>query len=75
MAVRFDWGSAMIRQTAHQESFIVRIWQEEGQDGWRAWVQHPRSGESTVVRTVAELTAFFAQWTGKLDDTPQQWLK
>ena len=64
----------MRKPAAQQESFIVRIRQEEHGPGWRAWVQHPRSGESTVACTVAELVAFFARWTGSLDEAPPQWL-
>jgi hypothetical protein len=62
-------------QPTQHESFIVRIWHEEDQPGWRAWIQHTRSGESTVVRSVQELVAFFELRTGRLDDTQRQGLK
>ncbi len=59
---------AMAGNTARQESFIFRIWREEGQPDWRGWVQHARSGESIVIRSVAELVAFLESRCGKLDN-------
>lgn len=65
----------MDRRAAQQESFIIRIWREEHQPGWRAWIQHTRSGETTVVSTVPELLAFLELRVGDLDATPHQGLK
>lgn len=71
----FHGANTMHSPAAKQESFIVRIWQDQRQAGWRGWVQHTRTGESKVVGTVQELLAFIEQRTGKLDDTPHQGLK
>jgi hypothetical protein len=32
-----------------RDSFVIRIWQEEGKPGWKGWVQHARSGESSLI--------------------------
>jgi hypothetical protein len=68
-------ANTMRRQATQQESFIVRIWREEHTPGWCAWVQHTRSGKTTVAHTVQELLAFLELRTGKLDDTSPQGLK
>lgn len=60
---------------ARKDSFLVRIWRERGQKDWLGWVQHTRSGESTPIRNLDELQAFFERWTGKLTDTKRQGLK
>ena len=65
----------MSRQSTKHESFVVRIWREKDRPGWRAWIQHTRTGESTLVCSVPELLAFFELRTGKLDDTENQGLK
>lgn len=53
------------RETArNNHSFVVRIWREGS--GWRAWVQHARSGETNCVQDIASLLAFIERWLGKL---------
>ena len=58
-----------------RHSFILRIWREEGSDGWRGWVQHTRSGESTVAQDLNELLTFVESRTGRLNGRVQQRLK
>ena len=65
----------MDRQPTQQESFIVRIWREQDPPGWRGWVQHTRSGESAVVRSLDDLVAFFESRTGKLNERERQGLR
>ncbi len=60
---------------AHTDSFLIRIWREEGQAGWKGWIQHTRSGESALVRELEELWAFIERRTGKLDTTARKGLK
>jgi hypothetical protein len=47
-------------------SYLLRLWRvrEEGQDAWRASLQHPGSGERVSFRTLEELFAFLRQETG-----------
>lgn len=49
------------KPAAFRESFILRIWREEGQPGWRGWVQHVHSGESALFQNLADLLAFVEQ--------------
>jgi hypothetical protein len=58
-----------------RHSFVVRIYREEGSAAWRGWVQHTRSGESTVAQDLPELLAFVERRTGKLSGTMQKGLK
>jgi hypothetical protein len=58
-----------------RHSFVVRIWREEGSAGWRGWVQHTRSGESTTSQDLDELLAFVERRTGKLGGTMEKGLK
>ena len=58
-----------------RHSFVVRIWREEGSAGWQGWVQHTRSGESTVSRDLNELLTFVERCTGKLNGTMEKGLK
>jgi len=60
---------------ARRNSFVVRIWREEGSAGWRGWVQHTRSGESTVSQNLDELLAFVERRTGKLSGTVEKRLR
>jgi len=65
----------MARNPTPQESFVLRIWKEPGRSDWRGWVQHTRSGESAVVRSVKELVAFLEERTGRLSESGQRGLK
>jgi hypothetical protein len=81
MAVSCGKDYAVKRRTiqgnssAARHSFIVRIWREEGSVGWRGWVQHTRSGESTVVQDLDELLAFVEHRTGELGSNVRNRLK
>jgi hypothetical protein len=67
--------------TDHQEShvtrhsFVLRIWREKGGAGWRGWVQHSRSGESTASQDLNELLAFVECRAGRLNGTRDKRLK
>jgi len=56
-------------------SYILRIWREDGQPGWKGWVQHARTGESAFVQHVEELLAFVERHAGKLAEPPHKGLK
>jgi hypothetical protein len=53
----------MADRQAQRESFLVRIWQEQGQPAWKGWVQHVGSGESALLDNVEELSTFVKRWT------------
>jgi len=62
----------MVRSRELRESFIVRIWQEQGQAGWKGWVQHVRSGDSAFFEDLDDLPTFVKRWTvGLIDEKPQ----
>jgi hypothetical protein len=52
--------------SADRHSFVIRIWREEGNAGWRGWVEHTRTGETSFVQELDELLAFIECRTGKL---------
>lgn len=55
----------MREEAARRDSFVVRIWREKGQQGWKCWVQHTRSGKSAYVRSFGEMQDFMesqASW-------------
>ncbi|HNS50800.1 MAG TPA: hypothetical protein PKO09_06410 [Anaerolineae bacterium] len=51
-------------EAAQRDSFVVRIWREEGQPAWLGWVRHTRSGEEVCVRSLDELAAFIGRRAG-----------
>jgi hypothetical protein len=65
----------MEKEAKQWDSFVVRIWRQEGSPGWRGWVQHVRSGESVLVQNGEELLAFVEQRTGILTGTGRKGLK
>lgn len=65
----------MTEPTVCQHSFVVRFWRQDGSGGWRGWVQHTRSGESTVAQDLDELLAFVERRTGRLDGTTRKGLR
>lgn len=58
-----------------RHSFVVRIWRETGNVGWRGWVQQVRTGESVPFEDLDKLLAFFEGRTGNLADRARQGLK
>lgn len=48
----------MREASTQTDSFVLRIWRQRGQQGWRGWVQHTRTGESDVVQDMDQLAAF-----------------
>ncbi len=58
-----------------RHSFVAHVWREEGQTEWRYRVQHVRSGESVLLRSLDELGAFIERWTGKLSGPGRKGLK
>jgi len=65
----------MKQQITHRDSFVVRIWREEGRPGWRGWVQHVRSGETALVQSPDELLSFIERRTGKPNGPARRGLK
>ena len=55
----------MINGQTHRESFIVRIWWEQGQAEWKGWVQHIYSGDSVPLQDLQDLTSYLERWTAK----------
>jgi hypothetical protein len=55
----------MIDNPAQRESFIVRIWWEQGQAEWKGWVQHVRSGDSALLQDLQDLISYLERWTAK----------
>ncbi|MBN1138452.1 MAG: hypothetical protein JXM73_17820 [Anaerolineae bacterium] len=62
-------------KVTRRDSFVVRIWQEEGDSDWAGWVQHVNTGESARVRRLDDLLLFIEHCTGKLETTAQKGLK
>ena len=65
----------MGKQQARRESFVVRIWQEQGQSAWKGWVQHVRSGESALLDDVDDVSRFVKRWINRPADERQRGLK
>jgi hypothetical protein len=65
----------MEQKTTHRDTFIVRIWREEGSPGWRGRVQHVHTGDSAPVQSLDELVAFIECRTGKLTRQDRKGLK
>ena len=51
-------------KATHRDSFVVRIWRQEGQSGWQGWVQHARTGEEACVHSLDELLSFIQRRAG-----------
>jgi hypothetical protein len=45
-------------ESTQTDTFVLRIWRQRGQQGWRGWVQHTRTGESVAVQDMDQLVAF-----------------
>jgi hypothetical protein len=71
-AVFLSGDGFMVNSREHRESFIVRIWQEQGQPEWKGWVQHVRSGESAFLENLDDLSTLVKRWTlGLAGQKPQ----
>lgn len=55
----------MIHGQTQRESFIVRIWWEQGQAEWKGWVQHIYSGDSASLQDLQDLVSYLERWTAK----------
>jgi hypothetical protein len=55
----------MINRQAQRESFIVRIWREEGQPEWKGRVQHVCSGDSAPLQDLQDLVSYLERWTAQ----------
>jgi hypothetical protein len=53
----------MINGQAQRESFVVRIWRENGQSEWKGWVQHVCSGDAIPLRNLQDLVSYLERWT------------
>ncbi|MBU1748898.1 MAG: hypothetical protein KKA73_14510 [Chloroflexi bacterium] len=60
---------------SHSNSYIIRIWREEGKPGWQGWVQHARTRESAFFQRLDELLAFIERQAGKLVEPSDKGLK
>ena len=65
----------MVNGQAQRESFIVRIWWEQGQPEWRGWVQHICSGDSASLHNLQDLIAYLERWTSKATQDEKRGLK
>jgi hypothetical protein len=65
----------MDETATRSDSFILRIWREEGSPQWKGWVQHARSGEVGFVQSLADLLAFIERRTGELAGSPREGLR
>lgn len=59
-------GDSQVDPTGTRHSFVVRIWREESNPGWRGWVQHTQTQESATISDLEALLAFMEQRAGKL---------
>jgi hypothetical protein len=55
--------------SVERQSFVVRIWREEGDAGWRGWVQHTRTQKSATVESLKALLDFVERQAGNLTGT------
>jgi hypothetical protein len=65
----------MEKRPTRRDTFIVRIWREEGQPGWTGRVQHIGTGEVVLVRSLDKLLTFVERQTGKLTGPVRKGLK
>lgn len=65
----------MKKHRMHRDTFIIRIWREEGQPGWTGRVQHVGTGESILVQSLDKLLAVIESRTGKLTGSDRKGLK
>lgn len=65
----------MEKGTTHRDTFIIRIWRDEGKPGWTGRVQHVGTGQTALVQSLDKLLAFIEHQTGKLTDTSHKGLK
>lgn len=49
-----------------RHSFVVRIWRDEGEAGWRGWIEDTRTGKASFFQELHELLAFIERRTGTL---------
>ena len=62
-------------EAARRNSFVIRIWREPGRSGWKGWVQHTGSGQSTFFQHFCELQEFVERWVGAADEPVQSGLR
>lgn len=48
----------MREEPTQTDSFVLRIWRQRGQQGWRGWVQHARTGQSALIQGMGQLEVF-----------------
>jgi hypothetical protein len=60
---------------SRSNSYIIRIWREDGKPGWQGWIQHARTGESAFFQRLDDLLAFIERSAGKLTEPKQKGLK
>jgi len=63
------------REPAQRESFVVRVWWKPGQAAHEVWIQHVRSGETTVVHDLDGIAAFIERWARRPAEKDRQGLR
>jgi len=59
-------------EAGRNNSFVLRIWCEEGETRWRGWARHASTGQVAYVQSAEELLAFIERYTGPLTDQRQE---
>ena len=67
----------MHEQNVH--SFIVKLWLEEGIDGWHGQITHVPSGDRHYLKDLRDIVTFIKPYLGEADTTwvkqLRRWLK
>jgi hypothetical protein len=64
-------GPDMTQGGRNRHSFILRIWQEGENQEWKGWMQYANNGETSPLRTLADVLVFIERHTGEL--FPHTW--
>ena len=52
----------MTKASTDRHSFILRIWRQAPNRGWRGWVQHTASGKTATLRNLFDLLVFIERY-------------
>ena len=61
----FDKSREVIMGRREYKAYLLRLWRESGEGGWRATLESPGSGERAGFATLAELVAYLEAKTGE----------
>ncbi|MCJ7737561.1 MAG: hypothetical protein MUQ10_09655 [Anaerolineae bacterium] len=56
----------MDTESAHRESFIIRVCWKPGQGAPEVWAHHVASGASVVLHDLKDVMAFVERWAPKV---------